>query len=55
MYCPIFFQLYVGAVTYRMDISFKKIFKDIFRQLLNCEILSQNILNKLKSMWIHQK
>ena len=41
----IFLQLYLNALTCRTDVLFKNIFKDIFRQLLNCKILSQNILN----------
>ena len=52
IYCLIFFQLYLSASTCRSrtDISFKKIFKDIFRQLLNCKILSQNILNSYQTL-----
>ena len=41
IYCLIFFQLYLGALTCRTNILFKNIFKDIFRQLLNCKILSK--------------
>ena len=41
IYCLIFFQLYLGALTCRTNILLKNIFKDIFRQLLNCKILSK--------------
>ena len=31
------------------------IFKDIFMKLLNCKILSQNMLNNSSSIWIYHK
>ena len=53
--CLSCFQLYLGALACRTGISFKNIFKDIFRQLLNCGILPQNILNKSNSIYIQHK
>ena len=33
----VFIQLNLSVLTCRTDISFKNIFKDIFKQLLNCK------------------
>ena len=44
-----------SALTSRTDTAFVNIFKNIFRQLLNSKILSQNIFNNSSSIWIHKK
>ena len=46
IYCLIFFQLYLSGLTCRVEILFTNIFKNNFRQLLNCKITSQNILKR---------
>ena len=51
IYCLILFQLFLGALTCQTHISFKNIFKNIFMQLLNCKMLSQDISNKSNSIW----
>ena len=43
IYCLISFQLYLGVLKCRTDILFNNILKNIFRQLLNCKLLSQHI------------
>ena len=55
IYCLILFQLYLGALTCRTDISFKNIFKDFFWQLLHYKILSKNTLNKSSSIETQHK
>ena len=50
IYCLISIQLYICALGCRTDISFKNILKNIFRPLLNCKLLPQNILNKSNSI-----
>ena len=51
----IFFQLHLRALTCWTDTSFKNISQDIFRQLLNCKILPQNIFQNSRSIWIYHK
>ena len=43
---PVIFQCSAGPTPH---------FKNIFRQLLNCKILSQNFLSNSNSIWIYHK